>query len=80
MAGTPLTRDDVVKVVGEVDDSVAAGLVRMGVTAEELAEARAWVDSDEALVNSGKPLPSGRVGQVVQLLSTIDAEASDTTE
>ena len=38
-----------------------------------------WVDSDEALVNSGKPLPSGRVGQVVELLSTIDAEASDTT-
>jgi len=41
MAGTPLTRDEVIKAVGEVDDSVVAGLVGMGVTAEELAEARA---------------------------------------
>lgn len=79
MAGPSLTRDAVLKAVGEVDDSIVAGLVGMGVTSEELAEARAWVDSDEALVNSGKPLPSGRVAQVVELLSTIDAEASDTT-
>jgi hypothetical protein len=43
-AGTPLTRDEVIKVAGEVDESIAAGLVRMGATAEELAEARAWVD------------------------------------
>jgi hypothetical protein len=77
MAGTPLTRDDVIKVVGEVDDSIVAGLVGMGVTSEELAEARAWAESDEALVNSGKPLPSGRLGQVVELLSTIDADPSD---
>ena len=74
-----LTRLEVIKAVGEVDDSVVAGLVGMGVTAEELAEARAWAENDEALVNSGKPLPSGRAGQLVELLSTIDAEASDTT-
>ena len=79
MAGPSLTRDAVLKAVGEVDDSIVAGLVGMGVTSEELAEACAWVVSDEALVNSGKPLPSGRVGQVVELLSTIDAEASDST-
>ena len=46
MAGTPLTRDEVIKAVGEVDDSVVAGLVGMGVTAEELAEARAWAEND----------------------------------
>jgi hypothetical protein len=77
MAGTPLTRDEVIKAVSEVDDVVVAVLVGLGVTAEELAEARTWVESDEALVNSGKPFPSGRVGQVGELLSTIDAEASD---
>jgi hypothetical protein len=76
MAGTPLTRDEVIKAVSEVDD-VVAGLVGIGVTAEELAEVRTGVESDETLVNSGKPLPSGRVGQVVELLSTIDAKASD---
>jgi len=63
--------------VDKVDDVVVAGLIGMGVTAEELADARAGVESDEALVNSGKPLPSGRAGQVVELLSAIDAEASD---
>ena len=54
MAAAPLTRDVVFKAVGEVDDRVVADLVATGVTAEELAEARAWVESDEALVNSGK--------------------------
>jgi hypothetical protein len=43
MAGTPLTRVEVIKAVSEVDDVVVAGLVGMGVTAEELAESRAWV-------------------------------------
>jgi hypothetical protein len=46
MARTPLTRDAVVRALGEVDDSIVAGLVGMGVTAEELAEARTWVESE----------------------------------
>jgi hypothetical protein len=39
MVAAPLTRNAVIKAVGEVDDSVVAGLVGMGVTAEELAQA-----------------------------------------
>jgi hypothetical protein len=72
-----LTRDEIIKALGEFDDSVVADLVSMGVTAEELAQARAWVENNEVLVNSGKPLPSGRVGELVELLTTIEVEATD---
>jgi hypothetical protein len=43
-AGTPLTHE-VIKAVGEVDDRVVADLVGKGVTAEELAHTRAWIDA-----------------------------------
>jgi hypothetical protein len=43
-------------------------------TAQELAEARAWLDSDEAMMNQGKPLAAGRVGQLVEILENIDED------
>ena len=36
---TNLTRDDVIKAVGEVDDVTVAEIIGTGATAEELAEA-----------------------------------------
>src|SRR5262249_32656942 len=47
-----LTREDVIAALGPVDDVVVAQIVGMGATREELAEARAWVASDEPLINS----------------------------
>jgi hypothetical protein len=49
----------------------------MSPTAEKLTEARTWIENNEFLVNSGKPLPSGRLGQVVEILETLDAERAD---
>jgi hypothetical protein len=46
----------------------------MGATPEELAEAQAWVTSDEALINAGKPLPTGRSARLVDILETIAEE------
>jgi hypothetical protein len=58
---TRLTRDDVIKAVGAVDDVTIAEIIGTGATAEELAEAQAWIVNDDLLLNAGKPLPSGRV-------------------
>jgi hypothetical protein len=44
----------------------------MGVTAEELAEAQAWITNDEALINSGKPLVSGRVSRLVEIFTSME--------
>ena len=74
---TRLTRDDVIKAVGEADDVTIAEIIGTGATTEELAEAQAWIDNDEALMNAGKPLPSGRVGELIEILSELEPEEDD---
>ncbi len=71
---TRLTRDDVIKVIAEADDVAIAEIIGTGATAEELAEAQAWLANDEPLMNAGKPLPSGRVGELVEILEELEAE------
>ena len=74
---TRLTRDDVIKAIGEADDVAIAEIIGTGATAEELAEAQAWLANDEALINAGRPLPSGRVGELVEILEELEAEGED---
>jgi hypothetical protein len=71
---TRLTRDDVIKAIGEVDDVAIAEIIGTGATAEELAEAQAWIANDEPLMNAGRPLPSGRVGELVEILSEMEPD------
>ena len=73
----PLTREQVTAAVGSVDEIVLAEIMDMGATAEELAEAVAWTTNDEALINSGKPLASGRGGRLVELLAREEEEVED---
>jgi hypothetical protein len=70
----PLTREEIIKALGDVDDATVADLVGMGATAEELAEAQAWVANDEPLVNTGKALPTGRVSHVAEIISVLEEE------
>ena len=63
-----LAHDDVVSVLGPVDEPVVADIVATGVPPAELAEARAWVNADEAMIGEGRPLPCGRVAELVELL------------
>ncbi|WP_342641553.1 hypothetical protein [Rhodoligotrophos ferricapiens] len=68
-----ITRQEISSVLGPVDDSFAAEIATLAPTREELAEAWAWVNSDEALVNDGRPLPSGKVAELIELLASPDA-------
>jgi len=69
-----LTRDDIIAALRPVDDTVVAQILAMKTTPEELAEAQAWMTSDDALINAGRPLPSGRVARLVEILETIAQE------
>ncbi len=71
---TTLTRDDIVAALRPVDDTVVAQILAMKTTPEELAEAQAWMTSDDALIDAGRPLPSGRVASLVEILETIAQE------
>ena len=77
---TPLTRDDVIAALGQVDDSVVAEILNTGATTEELAEAQAWLSNNEPLMSSGRPLATGSVIRLIEILEDIDEEASSSPE
>ncbi|MEA2914894.1 MAG: hypothetical protein QOJ15_6975 [Bradyrhizobium sp.] len=72
-----LTRDDVIKEVGEIDDVTIAEIIGTGATAEELAEAQAWIANSDALIKAGKPLPSGRVRELADILAELETDEED---
>jgi hypothetical protein len=74
-----LTRDDVIKAVGLADDVTIAEIIGTGAMVDELAEAQAWIANDEPLINAGKPLPSGRVGELIEILSELEPEEDEET-
>jgi hypothetical protein len=58
----------------KLDDVVIAKIIATGATADEVAEADAWLTNDEPLMNAGRPLPSGRVARVVDIIEAINEE------
>jgi hypothetical protein len=72
-----VTRDDITKAFGPVDDVTIAEIIGTGATADELAEAQAWIINDEPLMNAGKPLASGRVRDLVYILAELDPSEDD---
>ena len=70
----PLTRKAIQSVLGPSDDTMVAEIAAIGASLEELEQAWAWVNSDEALINEGRPLPSGRIAELIGLLVAHDVE------
>ena len=72
-----ITREDVITAIGQVDDVTIAQIIGTGATVEELAEAKAWIANDEPLINAGKPLATGRVRELIDLLSELEPDEED---
>ncbi len=75
-----LTRDDIVRILGPLDDRTIAEVIGIGATPEELEEAHAWVVNDEAMMNMGRPLAAGRISQLVEILEKVEEELSGADE
>ena len=75
-----LTRDDVIKAVGAVDDDTIAQIIGINATADELAEAQAWIVNDDPLLNAGRPLATGRVRELVDILAELEPDDDDDHE
>jgi hypothetical protein len=71
---TSRTGKGIAALFGDLDDVVVADIIATGATAEELAEAHAWLANDEPLLNAGRPLPGGRVARLVDILAVISEE------
>jgi hypothetical protein len=75
-----VTRDDVIKAIGPVDDVTIAEIIGTGAMADELAEAQAWIVNDDPLLNAGKPLPSGRVRELIDILAELEPSEDEDKE
>ncbi|MBB3387894.1 hypothetical protein FHT82_000614 [Rhizobium sp. BK275] len=69
-----MTSDDVIAILGPVDNTLVADIIATGATQAELAEAFAWVNNDEALMGEGRRLASGRVAALIELLTSDEEE------
>jgi len=72
-----ITRDDVIKAIGPVDDTTIVQIIDIGATVDELAEAQAWLANDEPMMNSGRPLAAGRVRRLVDILAELEPDDDD---
>ena len=69
-----LTRDEVMALTGRSDDRVVTDILTIGASRAELAEARAWLENDEAMLNAGRPIPAGRVARLLEMLQADDED------
>lgn len=67
-----VTHEDITRVVGLVDDVTIAEIIGTGATVDELAEAQAWLANDEPLMNAGRPLATGRVRELIDILAELE--------
>jgi hypothetical protein len=63
-----LSSGEVRAIIGPVDEVLLSDILATGASAKELAEAWAWVNAEEALADEGRPLPTGRIARLVDLL------------
>ncbi len=68
----PMTRQEVVSVLGPVDNATIAEIIASGASLEELREAWAWAFGDEALMSQGRPLPGTWVAALIDLIDPDD--------
>lgn len=73
----PLSREEIIRTIGDIDDILIAEIIATGASTEELAESHAWTTNDEALLNSGRSLPDGRVGRLASILAALEEEKSE---
>lgn len=69
-----MTQEEIVSVLGPTDETLVADILSTGASFEELREAWAWLNGDEALMGEGRPLPGPRVAELIDLL---DADEDD---
>lgn len=75
-----LTRQAIIKAFGDLDEVAVAEIIATGATPDELAEAQGWASNDEALMNAGRSLPTGRVGLLLEIINRKSLEEDELQE
>lgn len=69
-----LTRSEIERALGPIDEHLAAEIAATEATTADLTQALAWLEADEARVNEGGHLPTGKVAELIGILETADDE------
>ncbi|MEX4010285.1 MAG: hypothetical protein ACT6RL_19035 [Neoaquamicrobium sediminum] len=68
----PITRADVISVLGPTDEVLVVELIASEASIEELREAWEWLNNEEALIGAGRPLPGPMVSRLIDILDDDD--------
>lgn len=72
-SGQSASHDDVVRILGPIDDNKCVAIIATGATVKDLEEAAAWLaGEDEVMGEMERPL-IGVAGQIYELLSADEA-------
>lgn len=69
-----LTRGEIERVLGPIDEHLAAEIAAIEATEADLTRALVWLEADEARLNEGDHLPTGKVAELIGILETADDE------
>lgn len=69
-----LSMADIRAVLGPVDETVLAEVLRLDPTLADLDAAKAWIHADEALANDHREPPSGTVAKLIDVLVADDLD------
>lgn len=72
----PATAGEILAICGHIEDQAVLDIIATGATADEVLEAHTWLMADDRLGPELRRRPSGRVGQVCDVL-TADEEAEE---
>jgi two-component sensor histidine kinase len=75
--GKRASTQQVREIVGDVSESTLAAIVAIGATIEEVAEAYAWLKSDDAVAKELQHRCQGRVAVISDLLAADSPEDED---
>lgn len=72
-----MTREDVVHVLGPVDETLIVEILATGASIEELEEAFAWLNADDVLGRQLHRQPTGKVAELCEILEREEEEEPD---
>lgn len=72
----PATRDEIVDIVGPLDDAVLMRILETRASPAEVLEAFAWSSADDAIGTELERRPRGAAAQVYEIL-TVEEEEPD---
>lgn len=67
-----ISLSDMEKILGPLDNQLAADIVAVDPTAEELAQAFYWLNAEDVMVADQRNMPTGKVADLISILEALE--------